>query len=206
MVNLYYTEFPGMYVTEDGYLVDNEGNLYDGDGDLIEENALILENDDEYYNTRIDNAKKAQDVARNAANKYEGMYKDAMKNNDKNAVLNNFRKMNRASYLASRYRQHGENLEREKTFIKPSSVPATAATGAGALAATAAIGSKLGKDIPLPFVNNGIKKAGLAGAAIGGIGGLGYHMMAKYRRNRRDEMEAQRNQQKGGNISGNQYA
>ena len=41
-MNLYETEFPGMYVTEDGYLVDEDGNLYDEDGNLIEENALVL--------------------------------------------------------------------------------------------------------------------------------------------------------------------
>lgn len=41
-MNLYETEFPGMYVTEDGYLVDEDANLYDEDGNLIEENALVL--------------------------------------------------------------------------------------------------------------------------------------------------------------------
>ena len=42
-INLYETEYDGVYATEDGYLVDEDGNLYDGDGDLIEENAIILE-------------------------------------------------------------------------------------------------------------------------------------------------------------------
>ena len=42
-INLYETEYDGVYATEDGYLVDEDGNLYDGDGDLIEENAIVLE-------------------------------------------------------------------------------------------------------------------------------------------------------------------
>lgn len=42
MIDLYETDFPGMYMTEDGYFVDTDGSLYDEDGDLIEENAVVL--------------------------------------------------------------------------------------------------------------------------------------------------------------------
>lgn len=42
-MNLYETDFPGMYMTEDGYLVDTDGALYDQDGDLIQENAVYFD-------------------------------------------------------------------------------------------------------------------------------------------------------------------
>lgn len=41
--DIYETEMPGIYVTEDGYFVDTDGSLYDQDGDLIEEDVIELE-------------------------------------------------------------------------------------------------------------------------------------------------------------------
>ena len=41
--DLYETEMPGIYVTEDGYFVDTDGSLYDQDGDLIEEDVIELD-------------------------------------------------------------------------------------------------------------------------------------------------------------------
>lgn len=41
-IELYETEYPGIYVTEDGYFVDEYGDVYDEDGDLIEEDAVVL--------------------------------------------------------------------------------------------------------------------------------------------------------------------
>lgn len=40
--DLYETDMPGIYVTEDGYYVDSDGSLYDEDGDLIEEDAVAI--------------------------------------------------------------------------------------------------------------------------------------------------------------------
>ena len=36
MVNLYETDFPGMYMTEDGYYVTESGDIYDEEGTLLE--------------------------------------------------------------------------------------------------------------------------------------------------------------------------
>ena len=41
-MNLYETDFPGMYVTEDGYYVDEYGSIYNEDGEIIEENAVVI--------------------------------------------------------------------------------------------------------------------------------------------------------------------
>lgn len=43
MIDLYETDFPGMYMTEDGYYISESGDIYDEDGDLIEEDAVVLE-------------------------------------------------------------------------------------------------------------------------------------------------------------------
>ena len=40
--DLYETDMPGIYITEDGYYVDSDGSIYDEDGDLIEEDAVVI--------------------------------------------------------------------------------------------------------------------------------------------------------------------
>lgn len=48
-INLYESDFPGFYYTEDGYMVDELGNVYDDRGTCIEEEAIdvYLEEDND---------------------------------------------------------------------------------------------------------------------------------------------------------------
>ena len=103
-IELYETEFPGMYITEDGYLVDDDGNLYDGNGDLIEENAVVL-NESLGYNGVLKLARKGKIKIRGANRastvsliKQHGgdPYKE-MLNNDKLGVFNK-KLVNKADY------------------------------------------------------------------------------------------------------------
>lgn len=94
-IDLYETDFPGIYVTEDGYFVDDNGSVYDSDGDLIEENTLVL-NESLGYNgvlrlarqgkIKIRGANRASTVAQIKA--HGGNVYKHMLDMDKNGVYN----------------------------------------------------------------------------------------------------------------------
>lgn len=128
-IMLYETDFPGIYVTEDGYFVDEYGDVYDEDGDLIEEDALII--NEGYVNemnwgkigkklTKASNANyakglKAQakgDILTAAGKKAKGMKKW-----DKGVSLVN--KSQRQELVARRVRDHQRLMDARKVWADP---------------------------------------------------------------------------------------
>lgn len=194
-MDLYYTEFPDMYVTEDGYLVDIDGNLYDGDGDLIEEDAIVLEGNNAYYDKRINAANNMIKGYGTAKDMLKDKFNDAKKSGDMKAAIRYNMMHNKASRMQGKFKCYKHGMENEKYWIHPGKAVATAAAASGLanIGKRALINKHAGNAI-----STGLKKAGLVGAGIGAASGLAINAYYKHRRNKRDKRIAQIRAMRGG--------
>ena len=126
-INLYETEYDGVYATEDGYLVDEDGNLYDGDGDLIEENAITVDDGSiALYETEYDGVYATEDgyLVDEDGNLYDGDG-DLI---EENAII-----------------LEGEKMNKAKAYGKEAAKAYGAASAGAALASTPALVKVIGK-------------------------------------------------------------
>ena len=132
-INLYETEYDGVYATEDGYLVDEDGNLYDGDGDLIEENAITVDDGSiALYETEYDGVYATEDgyLVDEDGNLYDGDG-DLI---EENAIV-----------------LEGEKMNKAKAYGKEAAKAYGAAWAGAALASTPAIAKGISKGRRIGF-------------------------------------------------------